>query len=163
MDCLLKAKDGAETLIDYCAGTLTAPRAAELDQHIAACIECRRLVDAQRSVWNSLDEVVAPGFDASRFDQQLYARIAREDAAPWWQKAWRSLSQPAMPWDSWKPAVSLAAACALLAVGFLVRIPQTADVKDKARIEAVDMEQVEQALEDLEMLTPVAPAPTSAM
>jgi len=165
MDCLLNARDGAETLIDYCAGTLDAARAAALEQHALSCGECRRMLEAQRAVWTSLDELPASSFDATRFDQQLYARIAREDASPWWLRAWRNLSQPAMPWNSWKPAVSLAAACAVLTVGFLVRLPEGADGSrfEKARMEVVDMEQVEQALEDLEMLTPVAAAPASAM
>src|ERR1043166_9064952 len=143
MDCLLNARDGAETLIDYCAGTLDAARFAEFEQHVSSCGECRRMVEAQRSVWTSLDELPASTFDASRFDQKLYARIAREDAAPWWQRMWRNLSHPAMPWDAWKPAVSLAAACAVLTVGFLVRIPETGEPKsrvEKARLEVVDME-----------------------
>ena len=98
MDCLLKARDrsavGAETLIDYCAGTLDASRVAELEAHVASCAECRGLVEAQRSVWNSLDQAQAADLDAARFDRELLARIAQEDAAPWWRRAWRTWSQP---------------------------------------------------------------------
>jgi hypothetical protein len=40
----------------------------------------------------------------------------------------------------------------LLALGFLVRVPETPDLTP--RMERVDLEQAEEALEDLEMLTP---------
>ena len=162
MDCLLNTRNGAETLLEYCAGTLGAAQIAEFEAHLTECADCRRLVEAQREVWSALDQYPVPEV-SSHFDRRLYASIARYDAAPWWRKAWRSISEPAMPWATWKPAVSLAAACAVVALGFLVRLPETSDPVKQVRMEVVDIEQVEQALEDLEMLTPVAPAPASAM
>ena len=68
--------------------------------------------------------------------------------------------QPAVPWTTWKPAVSLAGACMLVALGFLVRVPETPDLT--SRVERVDLEQAEEALEDLEMLTPSVAAPAVA-
>jgi anti-sigma-K factor RskA len=162
MDCLLNTRNGAETLLEYCAGTLGATQVAEFEAHLTECAECRRVVEAQRSVWIALDHYAVPEV-SSNFDQRLYAGIARLDAAPWWRKAWQSMFDPALPWAAWKPAVSLAAACAVLAVGFLVRLPEPSDPGKQARVEAVDIEQVEQALEDLDMLTPAAPSPASAM
>ena len=124
----------AEVLLDYCAGTLEPARAAEFATHIDACGDCRRVVETQRQVWGALDAwtplEVSPDFDA-----RLYARIAREQAAPQWRR-----------WF-WKPAVPLALACAVLAVGFLVRTPN----EDK-----LDIQQVERTLEDLDMLTPLS-------
>ena len=124
----------AEVLLDYCAGTLEPARTAEFATHIEACGDCRRVVEAQRQVWGALDAwtplEVPPDFDA-----RLYARIAREKRA--------------LPWGRWfwKPAVPLALACAVLAVGSLVRTPK----EDK-----VDIQRVERTLEDLDMLTPLS-------
>ncbi len=101
------------------------------------------------------------------FDARLYARIRQEETIPAWRRFARNLFSPPVPWAFWKPAVSLMAACAVLAVGLMVRVPERSDtVKTRVIIDKtdkVDMQQVEQALEDLDMLTPAGPAPASAM
>jgi len=99
---------------------------------------------------------VSPGFDA-----RLYARIAQETAASPWMKLWRSIAAPAVPFAFWKPALIAAVACAVLAVGFLirvpsVRVPEGRDSSPQIRIESVDADQMEKTLEDLDMLTPQA-------
>jgi hypothetical protein len=76
----------------------------------------------------------------------------------------RRIFQPALPYPLWKSAVPLIAACALLAVGLTVRMPQTAD-PGHAQLHAdkVDIEKVEQTLEDFDILTPPAQAPSGSM
>src|SRR5229473_4720853 len=112
----------AEIFVDYCAGTLDPGRASEFSKHIEACDGCRRVVEAQREVWGALDGwtpvEVPPDFDA-----RLYARIAQEQPAPHWRRSLTGIFRPAVPYSFWKPAVPLAAACAVLAVGFWVRTP----------------------------------------
>jgi anti-sigma factor RsiW len=151
-------KEGAEILVDYCAQTLDPARAVEFERHMEACGDCRRLVQAQSDVWETLDqwtpEPVSPDFDA-----RLYARIAQERSAPGWRQWWWRISRPLVPFRVWKPAVSLAAACAVLAVAFVVHVPGTGGGASQVVPEKVDIEQVEKTLDDLDILTPVPQSP----
>jgi len=160
MICPTQEKKGAEILMDYCARTLDPVRTAEFEKHLEICGDCRHLVEVQSNVWKSLDqwaaEPVSPDFDA-----RLYARVAREQAAPGWRQWWWRVSSPLLtPLAIWKPAVSLAVAGAVLAAVFVVHVPGVGDtasprVSGEVRQEKVDIEQVEKTLDDLDILTPV--------
>jgi anti-sigma factor RsiW len=143
MMCPTKEKQSAEILLEYCAGTLDPDRALEFEKHAADCAECGRQVASQRALWQTLDQW-APAEISPDFDARLYARIAREEAAPLWKK-----------WfvRGWKPALVTAAAGAALVIGLFVRQPQP-----PSRTDMVDIDQVEHALEDLDMLTPLPAA-----
>jgi anti-sigma factor RsiW len=137
MICLNKNEQGAELLTGYLAKTLDAAGMAEVDRHIQDCAECRGLV----SVWEKLDEFAAPEVTAG-FDARLYARIAEEDARrPWWRRL------------LWRPAVPLIAAGALVGLG-LFMVPRTPDVAKQAN--QMDIEQVAQAVDDMDLLTPIS-------
>jgi anti-sigma factor RsiW len=153
MNCLSKMKEGAELLLDYCAGTLAPARVADIDAHIGTCAECRRVVDAQRDIWRALDQWTPPEVSPD-FDKRLYSRIKEEQAAPVWSQWMRRLFQPAVPVPFWKPAMSLAAACAVLAVGLAVHTPEPRDPVSQIHADHVDIEQVANTLDDLELLTP---------
>lgn len=152
MECPMDRK-AAEIVIDYCAGTLEPLERAEFEQHLAACTDCSRVVNAQREVWETLDRWTPPAVSQD-FDARLYARMARENAAPVWVRWLRRVLQPPVPIQAWKPAVSLAAACAVLAAGLAVRAPHPADPAQQVRAEHVDIEQVETALDDIDVLMP---------
>jgi anti-sigma factor RsiW len=151
MDCIRMDKHGAEILTDYCAGTLDPARSAAVEAHTRDCAECRRLVEAQRSVWETLDRwkpaVVSPDFDA-----KLYARIAAECKPSVWLR-WRKAFLP------------LAAACAALLVALAVRAPEwnravpdrpSAQVQPGSTdLDQVPFDQVQQTLDDLNLLTPL--------
>ena len=111
MICPMKAKESTEILLDYCAQTLEPVRVVEFEKHLETCADCQRFAVEQRGLWETLDAwtpiSVSPDFDA-----RLYARIAREEAAPLWLQWWGRISHPAVPFVAWKPAVSLAAAMA---------------------------------------------------
>jgi len=181
MDCIKDNKQGVEILTDYCAGILDPTVAAAIDSHIEQCAECRVMVEAQRSVWEMLD-AWTPLEVSRNFDARLYARIAEERAAPAWRQWLGRLFRPATPYQWWKPAVSLAAAGAMLSLALLVGLPDklpfahTAAPVYKAQTayksayknttaqsapgslaasEDIDLEQVQQALDDMELLTPV--------
>jgi anti-sigma factor RsiW len=139
MMCPTKDKQSAEILLEYCAGTLDPDRALEFEKHAAQCAECGRQVASQRALWQTLDQWT-PAEISPDFDARLYARIAREEAAPLW-KRW-------FTWG-WKPALITAVACAAIAIGLFVRQPQL-----PSRADTVDIDQVEHTLEDLDMLTP---------
>ena len=120
-----------QNVLDYSAQKLSPKAAAEFESHMTACTECRSAVASQQQVWQALDEwEVAPV--SEDFDRKLRARIEESERKPWWKLAWR-------------PAWSFAAASAAVAVALFVYAP------DSTRIE-VEPEQVESALEDLEML-----------
>ena len=176
MDCIKNNKRGVEILTDYCAGILDPAVALEIDTHIAQCGECRGMVEAQRSVWEMLDAwtplEVSPNFDA-----RLYARIAQEQTVPAWRQWLGRLFRPVTPYGIWKPAVSLAAAGLVVALVTGLRVPDLALVankdvahKDTAYKSAVvyqgarqvnssdiDLDQVQQALDDMDLLTPSNP------
>lgn len=143
MMCPTKDKQSAEILLEYCAGTLDPNRALEFEKHAAQCAECGRQVASQRALWQALDQW-APAEISPDFDARLYARIAREEAAPLW-KRW-------FTWG-WKPALITMVAGAAIVIGLFVRQPQP-----PSRTDTVDIDQVEHALEDLDMLTPLPAA-----
>lgn len=191
MDCIKNHRQGAEILMDYCAGTLDPGRSAEIEAHARECRECRALVEAQSSVWESLD-AWTPVEVSGDFDSRLYARITREQSGPAWMRWWRRLSQPATPYRWWKPVVSMAVAGAIVSVALVTHpfgaqaplaeksalvqtAPQpveqaaarakssgAASAKAPAASEDVDLQQVEQALDDLDVVAPIsqsAPSP----
>jgi anti-sigma-K factor RskA len=147
MICLSKNEQGAELLAGYLAKTLDPARMAELDRHIRECSDCRGLA----TVWERLDEFavpeVTPGFDA-----RLYARIAREEArASGWRRLWRN--------GLWRPIAPLAAAAAVvvLVLGFL-HAPGKPDADKQAspmQASKAEIEQVAQAVDDLNLLIPL--------
>jgi hypothetical protein len=160
MNCPTKRNEDAEILLDYCAQALSPERTAEFEIHLKECTDCSRLVEAQKEVWGAL-EAWTPVPVSSNFDARLYARIAAEQTAPAWQLWLRRMFQPPIPYAWWKSAVPLTAACAVLAAGLYVRMPDATDAG--LRAEKVDIEQVEQTLEDFDILTPAAQAPAGSM
>jgi anti-sigma factor RsiW len=189
MDCINKNnKRGVELLTDYCAGTLDPAVAVEIDTHTGECAKCRELVEAQRAVWEMLD-AWTPLEVSRNFDARLYARIAAEQAQPAWRQWLRRVFLPTGFHPLWKPAVSLAAAGAVVALALATGLPerlqftQTAPssyknttsykstsyykgttVQAAAGVEEIDLDQVQQALDDLELLTPAgSPSPSSRL
>ncbi len=152
MECLMQAKSGAQTLLDYCSGTLASAVAAEVERHAEICQGCKHAIDAQREVWERLDQWTAPAV-SQNFNTRLYARIAQENETPRWRQWIRRLMQPALPYALWKPA-ALAAACAVMAVGFLVHVPRPAQTNPQMDTGVVDIQQVANALEELDVLMP---------
>jgi hypothetical protein len=139
MICLSQNEDGAEILAGYLAKTLDAPRMAELARHMQECADCRGLA----SVWERLDEFAVPDVTGG-FDTRLYARIAREEARRSWM-SWRR-------W-LWPPVAPLAAAGAIAAVVLFLHVPGSSDTAKQ--VSKVEIEQVAQAVDDLDLLTPI--------
>ncbi len=181
MDCIKNHKQGAEILMDYCAGTLDPGKAAQMETHTRQCPDCRALVEAQNAVWESLD-AWTPVEVSRDFDSRLYARIASEQSGPSWLRWWRRLSQPATPYAWWKPMVSMAVAGAIVSMALIVHpVEHTASLPPKSGVvqttpqaveapavasapspapaaagsEDIDLQQVEQALDDLDIVAPM--------
>ncbi len=167
MNCPTKRNEDAEILLDYCAQTLSAEQTAEFEIHLRQCADCSRVVEAQKEVWGALEAWTPPAVSIN-FDARLYARIAREQAAPSWRHWLGRIFHPPVPYPLWKSAVPLIAACAVLAAGLAVRMPDAPHVAPHAaphqpRADKVDIEQVEQTLEDFDILTPPAQAQSGSM
>ncbi|HXP83878.1 MAG TPA: zf-HC2 domain-containing protein [Bryobacteraceae bacterium] len=159
MDCLHNHKQGAEILTEHLAGTLDRDREAELERHAKDCPDCRRMLE----VWDRLDEFPAPALSED-FDHRLYARIANEARMPWWRRMWLPTASLWRP--LWRPVLPLATACAVLALALLVRNPDPNEGVKQVRIEqsgGPEIEQVVQALDDLELLSPVGSEPAGAI
>lgn len=144
MTCLRENLKGADLLIGYLEGTLSAGERAELVDHAAVCAECRGLLAAQEMLGEDEVPEVSAGFDA-----RLYARMQQEQQQKWWRRF------------LWRPAVPLAAAAAIVVVTLWVRVPVApqADEPKQASVDRLEIEQLEQALDDLELLMPVNQAP----
>jgi len=156
MFCMMQSKRGAEILMDYCARHLDPASRAEIERHLENCNECRRVVEAQRELWETLDRWSPPEV-SENFDTRLYARIAREEAEPAWQRWARRLLHPAAPLALWKPVASVAAACAVLAVALTVHPPDHKTPGPQVHAESVDIEKVAKTLDDLDFLAPQNP------
>ncbi len=156
MGCMKQSQEGARVLIEYCAGALDPVQAAEVERHLESCTDCRELAEKQMELWEALDGWKAPQVSAD-FDARLYARIAREQAAPSWKQWVRRIFEPAAPVVWWKPLASLGVAGAVLAVGLMMHtVPHPAGAP-QVHADQVDIEQVAKALDDLDILAPVNP------
>jgi hypothetical protein len=154
MNCQ-KSSNQPELVFDYVAGSGDQ----EFERHLNECGDCAKVVAAQREVWESLDRLNTPQVSQD-FDARLYARIAQEEAVPAWKQWLNRILHPAVPMAPWKPAVSMAALCAVLAVGLMMRPPKPAADTAQVHGDRVDIEQVANALDELDLLSP---APTRVM
>ena len=159
MQCPKQNGNAAELMIAYVAEALEPVTQIALERHMAECADCRELAAQQKAVWDAL-ESWKPVLISPDFDQKLYARIAREEQRGWWHRVtggnWSWAFRPAMP---------VAAACVALIAAFLIRGPLS-DYDSTPQVQPqVSIEQVERALDDVELLkqlTPSAPVEESA-
>jgi anti-sigma factor RsiW len=146
MECPLEQQQKTELLLAYCAGRLDPSAVPVLERHLENCTACKAYVDAQKKVWEALDSWPATQVSPD-FDQRLYRRIQAEDGGGWrarWLGSWLA-SAPS-------PVLSLATACAIVLVAFLLQPPGNLTPPVEITAENVDIEQVESVLEDMEML-----------
>jgi anti-sigma factor RsiW len=135
--------DGAEIVIGYVAQTLDAETDSEFRRHLGACTKCREAVAAQEALWSALD-AWHPVTVSPDFDHKLFRRIAEEERGRWW----RGLTWP--QW--WRPAMPVAAACALLAGAFVLQYPAPKISEEAQTQPKLEIEQVEHALDDMDLL-----------
>ena len=146
MKCPIETREH-ELLVAYGAGTLDKEGAAKLEEHIGTCPGCRQVVREQQAVWQALDRWEAPAVSPD-FDRRLYRRIQNE--VSWWDLATR----PFRPLLARGGLPVAAAVCAMIVAGVLIERPEgvTAPVPESAQVEAASPDQVERALDDMEML-----------
>ena len=149
MTCPQKGRDGAEWIVAYAARTLDSGNEAAFERHLESCASCREMAAEQRAVWSALD-ALPPQPVSSNFDARLYQRIAEEQQSAsgrrgWWQRLLQT------DW-SWRPAIPVAAACAVLVVAFLVKNSGSSITPQQQAQPQLQIEQVERALDDMDML-----------
>jgi anti-sigma factor RsiW len=155
MECPRQNGTSVELVMAYTAGTLEPERQIAMDRHMSECAGCRDMVAEQRAVWEALD-AWKPAPISVDFNARLYQRISEEAAVAWWQRLFR------VNWSSiFRPAVPVAAACAVLAIAFLVKSTAVTPSSPIAT-HKVSIEQVERALDDMDMLKQIAvPSPAA--
>jgi hypothetical protein len=142
MGCPIEDDEGDELILAYGANTLTPQQHIDLERHLEICASCRERAEAQRAVWTALDSwpptVVSPDFD-----YRLFRRIANEQPSAWW----RQLSPV-----SWRSTLPVGVACAALIAAFLLKNPALRLETPAQTQPKLQIEQVEHALDDMEML-----------
>src|SRR5258707_1080433 len=148
MRCPIETQENAELLLSYSARRLNSESAAILEAHMKICPACREFGDGQRALWEALDQWEARPVSPD-FDRRLYRKIEEQEQAGWWTRLFRPLSPAFL-----RPALPLAAtACLVLLAGFISI--DAGRVAAPVAVEAPqvrEVEQVENALDDLDML-----------
>jgi len=143
----------AELILSYAAGTLDPSAQIEFERHLATCESCRQLLMRQQTVWDALDGWRAAPI-SSNFSETLFERIAEHEKATWWRRIveyrWSRM---------WRPAMPIAAASAAILIAFLVNDPVQTPNFGGSSEPAVSMEQVERALDDMDILKPLSTSP----
>ncbi|MFN3325008.1 MAG: anti-sigma factor family protein [Bryobacteraceae bacterium] len=146
--CRPHSPEQQEALVAYSAGRMGAARARELERHIADCEHCARFCREQQAVWGALDGWQAAAISRD-FDHRLMARIEAHTRRPQWLRWTEALA-------GWRVAAPALALGLVVAVGIFVTGDGAPDPGLTARsveiAEPVDFDQVESALDDLEML-----------
>lgn len=149
---LLSGGDHAERLLEYANRKLSPESSLLIEQHASQCRPCSAFVESQRAVWSALDEWEAAEVSAD-FDRRLWARIDIEEQAPWYARAWNRMTN--FGEANWRPVVPVAAAL-VLAAGLWIK-PFSGITGSTEPLVRVDADQLESALEDLEMLRQMSP------
>jgi len=142
MGCPIEDDGGAELILAYVANTLTPQQHIDLERHLGICASCRERAEAQRVVWTAL-EAWPPTVVSPDFDERLFRRIANEQPGAWW----RQLSPV-----NWRSTLPVAVACAALFAAFLMKNPAVRPDGQAEPQPKLQIEQVEHALDDMEML-----------
>jgi anti-sigma factor RsiW len=149
MRCPIETQESADQLLAYTARRLEPEAAAVFERHMESCAACRQFAQAQQAVWSALDAWEAMPVSVD-FNRRLYRRI--EEQGSWWQR----LTRPLRPVLVRQGLPAAAAACLLVTAGILIERPgSTPSESQSAQIEAVQAvqaDQVEDALEDMELL-----------
>lgn len=151
MLCPLQRSGNSGIFLDYCARRLDSETAAQLQRHMSNCPECGRFAAGQAAVWAALDEWESVPASAD-FDQRLYQRISAQERRRFWTRVFGEGL-------SWKPALSFGAACATIAVMFVLNGPErrssepvSPPVQPVSIVESLEPDQIERSIEDFEML-----------
>jgi len=153
MKCPIETGENSE-LLAYSEEKLEAARAAILKRHVEECTACREFVAGQRAVWSALDAWEPPAISAD-FDQRLYRLLNEPEPVGWWQRWLR-------PVLAYKGIPLAAAACLVVIVGLvMVKPAEQSRMTQGQPVQTLQADQVEHALDDIEMLGDFTRSPRS--
>jgi anti-sigma factor RsiW len=141
----MEARQGSELLLEYTAGRLAPGEAAALEAHLEGCARCREFAQSQKAVWRALEAWEAEPVSMD-FDRRLFARIEQPPVS-WWARLTGQVMHHAVP-------VAAAAGVMILA-GLMLERPSVTPVappRESAQVETLGPEQVQSALDDMQML-----------
>jgi hypothetical protein len=142
MRCPLEFGQSAELIVGYGARTLDPATEAAFERHMDSCAACRELTAAQKAVWAALDDAAWPALGISAdFDRRLFRRIGQSDNRRWW---WRALVPATL--------------CLALGAMFLFRQPDPVRAPQAPPQPTLQIEQVEHALDDMDLLNQLGSA-----
>jgi len=144
MNCPLETRRESE-LLEYTAGSLESEAAAALEAHMETCTRCREFAQSQEVVWQAL-EAWEPQPVSLDFDRLLFAHIEKAPLS-WWARLTGSVMHHAVP--------IAAAAGVMILAGVVLERPSAipiAPAQESAQVDALAPEQVDSALNDMEML-----------
>jgi anti-sigma factor RsiW len=148
MNCPIESGGNASYLLDYAAGKLDAAAREQVARHVEQCAACRKVTGGQVTVWQALD-AWEPAEVSMDFDRRLFARIEQQPLS-WWSRLTLPVSAV------FRHAVPIGATAAvILMAGLLMLRPTSAPVTESthsAQVEALQPDQVQRALDDMEML-----------
>ncbi len=153
----MKCQAVVEQIIAQSGRTAPPP---EVESHLWSCPACSKVYLEQQALWRQMDAWEAPEISAG-FDRQLFARIGRRVAEPWWGLEWmRRWFQPLQPAFPAALAGILFIAAIVAQPGLIAPAPDA--VSYPVSIQAEDARQIDRALDDIQMLAdfeilPVAP------
>ena len=145
MNCPMEARQGSELLLEYTGGRLEARAVTALKAHLESCARCREFAQNQKAVWQALEAWEAEPVSMD-FDRRLFARIEQAPAS-WWARLTGQMMHHAVP-------VAAAAGVMILAGLMLERPPAmpAEPPRESAQVETLGPDQVQSALDDMEML-----------
>ena len=152
MRCPIETQDSAELLLAYCARKLDLESRTILERHMAVCPACQEFQHNQQAVWDALDAWEAEPVSRD-FDRRLYRRI--EQQGHWWERVTRPLRPVFASALLGRGVPIAAAACLLVIAGVILERPANVTVPESSsevRVEAIQPDQVERALDDMDML-----------
>ena len=132
-------------LLEYTAGRLAPGEAAALEAHLESCARCREFARSQNMVWQALEAWEAEPVSLD-FDRRLFARIEQAPLS-WWARLTGQVMHHAVP-------VAAAAGVMILA-GLMLERPAVTPVappQESAQVGTLGPEQVQSALDDMQML-----------
>lgn len=136
-------RDSADKLLAYAERRLSGEASAAFERHALSCEECRRVIEAQRFVWDALD-AWEPEPVSADFNRRLYQAIDADNVRPWWKR---------LVFTRWNTAIPVAATCLVVLGFFAVRDPDPVqEGKQGMYIETVDVEKLDRALDDMDLL-----------
>jgi anti-sigma factor RsiW len=140
----MEARQGSELLLEYTAGRLEACEASALEAHLESCTRCREFARSQKMVWQALEAWEAEPVSMD-FDRRLFARIERAPVS-WWARLTGQVMRHGVP--------LAAAAGVIILAGLMLRpaVTPVAPPPESAQVEVLGPEQVQSALDDMEML-----------